>query len=89
MLVEGESAKLLGPARRSEEVTWEGARLVRKLSDGGACEIAVGAQLDELMAHGEAGGDVSALFDVAPLMSDEGQEERLVREGEADQLKSG
>ena len=27
VLVEGESAKLLGPAKRSPEVTWEGAML--------------------------------------------------------------
>ena len=59
VLVEGESAKLLGPARISDEVTWDGARLVRRASDGGPLEIPVGASLDHLMALGGPGRDQS------------------------------
>lgn len=86
--VDGERAILLGPAKRSPQVTWDGARLVRRLCDGGARDVAVGDELDALMAAADGSG-VAALFDVAPLMSDAGQEARKVGAGVADQLKSG
>ena len=77
VLVEGEKATLLGPTRRSPEVTWEGARLIRRAADGGAREVAVGASLDDLMAIGARdGAGVASLFDVMPLLSDDGQRER-------------
>ena len=47
VLVEGEKATLLGPGKRSAEVTWEGARLVRTAAEGGAVEVAVGESLDQ------------------------------------------
>ena len=54
ILVEGDSATLLGPARTSESVTWRGARLMRRVSDGGAAELAEGASLDELMSSAKS-----------------------------------
>lgn len=89
LLVEGETAQLLGPVTRSAAVTWEGARLVRRAADGGAREVAVGESLDFLMkdAAGDA-GDVARLFDVSPLLSDEGQDERRCHQS-GDGFKSG
>lgn len=76
VLVEGEAARLLGPTRRSADVTWEGARLIRRASDGGPREVGVGESLDALMELGQGEGDaqLGKLFDVAPLLSDEGVE---------------
>ena len=95
ILVEGESASLLGPARRSDSVTWEGARLFRTPADGGAREVAVGESLDFLMRLAGEGGDGTCLhaelFDVMPLMNDDGQFERRRPLGGAadDGFKSG
>ena len=51
VLVEGETATLLGPARTSEQVTWQGARVVRTERAGGACEVVAGQSLQFLMDY--------------------------------------
>lgn len=58
VLVEGEKATLLGPAQRSPEVTWEGARF---FAPGKQEEVNAGACLDHMMALDPAG-----MFDTSP-----------------------
>jgi len=61
VLVRGSrSATLLGPARKSAQVTWSGARLFSR--EDGCRELADGASLDFLM---QGDHDVEALFDTA------------------------
>mmetsp|Transcript_19486 Transcript_19486/g.44789 ORF Transcript_19486/g.44789 Transcript_19486/m.44789 type:complete len:340 (-) Transcript_19486:671-1690(-) len=87
VLVEGEEARLLGPAKRSAAVFWEGARLVRRMADGGVREVAADESLNFLMS---SGAPPALLFDNAPLMTDEGQAERQVaRSITDDAFKSG
>lgn len=59
VLVRGRSATLLGPARKSAQVTWSGARL---FSRDGCRELADGESLDFLMEGDHA---VEAMFDTA------------------------
>lgn len=59
VLVRGRAATLLGPARKSAQVTWSGARLFTR---DGCRELADGESLDFLM---EGDHDVEALFDTA------------------------
>lgn len=89
VLVEGEHATLLGPTTRSAQVTWEGARLLRPPKDGGPREVGVGESLDFLMRLGDEGAPPPAtLFDVSPLLSDEGQQVRRAG-AKGDGFKSG
>jgi dipeptidase E len=73
IFVDGETARLIGPAKKSKEITWDGA-LVRSRA-AGARELANGDELSFLMAPPADGSVVAADVDtgnwVAKLFDDE------------------